>query len=86
MITVLMHRRQTNHLDDDLTLLPVIWFFIKLLIYKRITQYQALYFHDIPEKYRGPEVIPGGKSYLTLLKNGNIFPIKALMPISESFS
>ena len=81
-----MHRRQKNHIDDDLILLPVIWCFIKLLIYKRITKFQALYFHDIPEKYRGSEVIPGGKSYLTLLKNGNIFPIKALMPISRSFS
>ncbi len=81
-----MHRRQTNHLDDDLTLHPAIGYLIKLLIYKRITKCQALYFHDIPEKYRDSEVIPRGKSYLTLHKIGNIFPIKALMPISRLFS
>jgi hypothetical protein len=81
-----MHRRQKNHIDDDLILHPATGFFIKLLIYKRITKFQALSFHDIPEKYRDSEVVFRGKSYLTFLKNGNIFPIKALMPISRLFS
>jgi hypothetical protein len=61
MITVLMHRHQANYIDDDLKRLPVTWHPGKLLISMRITKFQAFYIHDVPEKYRGSEIIPRGK-------------------------
>jgi hypothetical protein len=74
MITVLMHRRQKNHIDDDLKLLPAIGCFIKLLIYKQIKKFHALYSHGIPEKYTGPEVIPGGKKLFDIYINWEYIP------------